>query len=364
MDNPPKNFAQMMLDIFQGKDPGGVLWQPRLEFWYDVNKKRGSLPEHLKDASLVDLYDYCHASIRYFSNPLQVRYKNAHITQSWVDEKSLRLTWETPVGILTEVLHYDEWNLSRYNSEYLLKSPVDFKVYEYILQDEEWTWDQEAYERDQQRVGERGVLQFYARRSPVQSLFIENMGFEATIYMMNDQPEVIDRYIEVRTQADEAMYATICHARPPIFNFGENIDANMDPPTIWRGHLLPYYRKRTDQLHAAGIKTSIHIDGAMKPLLREIQDCPTTAIEACTPLPQGDVTLEEIKAALGDRILLDGIPAVYFLPYFPIEELQACTREVVALFHPRLALGISDEIPPDGDIERVRMVGEWVEGLL
>ncbi len=37
-----------------------------------------------------------------------------------------------------------------------------------------------------------------------------------------------------------------------------------------------------------------------------------------------------------------------------------CTRKIVGLFHPRLALGISDEIPPDGDIERVRMIGELV----
>ncbi len=70
-----------------------------------------------------------------------------------------------------------------------------------------------------------------------------------------------------------------------------------------------------------------------------------------------------MKAALGDKVLLDGIPAVYFLPYFPEEELIACTKRVIELFHPRLALGISDEIPPDGDIERVRRIGEMVQEL-
>jgi hypothetical protein len=37
-----------------------------------------------------------------------------------------------------------------------------------------------------------------------------------------------------------------------------------------------------------------------------------------------------------------------------------CVRELVDRFYPRLILGISDEIPPDGDIERVRRVGEMV----
>jgi hypothetical protein len=33
------------------------------------------------------------------------------------------------------------------------------------------------------------------------------------------------------------------------------------------------------------------------------------------------------------------------------------------LFHPRLVLGISDEPPPDSDIERVRIVGEYIQSL-
>ncbi len=39
-------------------------------------------------------------------------------------------------------------------------------------------------------------------------------------------------------------------------------------------------------------------------------------------------------------------------------------KQVVELFYPRLVLGISDEIPPDGDIERVRLVSELVQELV
>lgn len=56
------NFRDVNLSIFQDEDPGSVLWQPRLEYWYDVNKKRGTLPEHLKESSLFDVYDYCYSS--------------------------------------------------------------------------------------------------------------------------------------------------------------------------------------------------------------------------------------------------------------------------------------------------------------
>ncbi len=356
-------FAQANLDIFLGKDPGRVLWQPRLEFWYNVNQARGTLPDHLKEASLLDIYDFCHASVRYFTWPLRVERKNVQVSEKWIDAKHRQVIWETPVGVLTETLHYDEWNLSAYNSEYRLKSPQDFPIWEYILQDETWVWDQEAYERDLAMIAGRGAPQFYFRRSPVQGLFIENMGFETAIFLLHDDPELIDHYVGVASEADDAMYAVLRKCPVTILNFGENIDAHMDPPAIWRKHLLPYYQKRVAQLHEAGKRTHIHVDGAMKPLIKMIRESPFTGIEACTPLPQGDVTLEEIKTALGDKVLLDGIPAVYFLPYFPEEELIACTKRIIELFHPRLVLGISDEIPPDGDIERVRRIGEMVAEL-
>lgn len=358
------NFAQINLDIFKGTHTGSILWQPRLEFWYQVNKARGSLPAHLKNASLLDLYDYVHGSIRYFTFPLKSRYSKVHFREERVDEKTVARTAVTPIGELHEALHYDEWNISRYNHEYFLKTPEDFRVYEYLLQDEEWYFDQEQYERDLAWVDGRGAPQFFFRRSPVQGLFIETMGFERAIFMLADHPEVVERYIEQAAAADNAMYDVLCKSPTPIFNFGENIDANMDPPSIWKRYLLPYYTRRIEQFHAAGKYTYIHIDGAMKPLVKLIPSSPFDAIEACTPLPQGDVTLEEVHSALGNKILVDGIPAVYFLPYYSQDELRACVERVVELFYPRLILGISDEIPPDGDIERVRMVGEWIEHLV
>ena len=84
-------------------------------------------------------------------------------------------------------------------------------------------------------------------------------------------------------------------------------------------------------------------------------------IEAATPLPQGDITLEKLKEAMGDTILLDGIPALLFLPEYSYEQLEECTNKILKLFSPNLILGISDEPPPPSDIEKVRFVSQIVE---
>jgi hypothetical protein len=357
-------FRDMTLAIFRGEDPGHVLWQPRLEFWYAVNQKRGTLPPHLADKSLMAIYDYCQASVRYFGGGLRQRQHEVQFRQEWLDDKRLRRFWETPLGTLTDVLHFDAWGLSAYNEEYRVKTPEDLRVLEFMLEHEEWYWDQEAYERSVAEVGERGAPQFFFRRSPLQNLFICEMGFENAIYLLHDHPQVIERYIEVQSRADDALYEVVAACPVPILSLGENIDAHMDAPPIWQHYHLPYYRRRTQQLHAAGKFVHIHVDGAMQPLVGLLRSCPWDGIEAATPKPQGDVSLEEIKQALGDLVLLDGVPAVYFLPTYSEAELLSCVRRLVELFYPRLVLGISDELPPDGDIERVRVVGELCRELL
>ncbi|WP_304941782.1 hypothetical protein, partial [Vallitalea guaymasensis] len=97
-------------------------------------------------------------------------------------------------------------------------------------------------------------------------------------------------------------------------------------------------------------------------LLPFAKTCGLDGIEAITPKPQGDVTLEEVKEALGDDIyLVDGIAAVLFDEIYHEEELIKQTEDLIRMFKDKLILGISDEISSTGDIERVKTVGRIVD---
>ena len=81
-----------------------------------------------------------------------------------------------------------------------------------------------------------------------------------------------------------------------------------------------------------------------------------------TPLHQGDVPLEEILESLGDDlILLDGIAAILFQDTYPEEMLMEQVETLLQKLGGRLILGISDEMPSLGDIERVKKVRDRVE---
>ena len=100
--------------------------------------------------------------------------------------------------------------------------------------------------------------------------------------------------------------------------------------------------------------------GYLKQLLPLVGETGLDGLECVTPAPQGDVTIGEMKEGMGDMFLRDGIPAVYMCPWTPLETLKTHVRELMEAFYPRLILGISDLLPANGDVERVRLVKEMV----
>jgi hypothetical protein len=187
------------------------------------------------------------------------------------------------------------------------------------------------------------------------------MGFEPTIYALHDHPVEVERFLEVMKETDDPVYEVVAESPIRIINFGDNLHAETMPPPLFRKYILPYYQMRSAQLHRAGKFTHAHWDGYLNTLLPFAKETGLDGLEALTPLPQGDVTLEEIKEALGDElILIDGIPATHFLEQTSYKELEKFTLKVLDMFSPNLILGISDEISPIGDIEKVRLVSEIV----
>jgi hypothetical protein len=145
-------------------------------------------------------------------------------------------------------------------------------------------------------------------------------------------------------------------------NYGDNLHGGTLPPNLFEKYVLPAYQRRSDSLHKAGKFTYSHWDGDCKPLLQYAKHCGLDGIEAITPVPQGDVTLDEMKAALGDEIfLIDGIAAILFNKTYPVEDLVNQVNRLIELFAPKLVLGISDEMPSRGEISRVRLVKEIVD---
>jgi hypothetical protein len=359
---PQMTFRERTLAIFARKPVDNIVYQPRIEHWYNVNKRHGTLPVRYEDMSLLDVYDDLGCSIRaypWFNCCLKAQ-DDPKVRVETCQRDGVHVTrWETPVGWIESHATYTE--LASHTKKFPVENRDDAKVMEYILRGRTWSFDRELFEQNDKLIGDRAAPMLYIPRVNLQRLFIEIMGFEGTLYAMYDDRPMVDRLVKAIDETDERIIDLLCDSPIQIINYGDNVDHHFIKPEVYEDYILPAYLARSERLHAAGKFVHAHWDGYIKNLLPYAQTSGLDGIEALTPVPQGDITIDEMKEALGDVILLDGIPMTCFLPHEPLEDLVAQTRKIIDLFSPNLILGVSDEPSPVCDIERVRLVAEMVD---
>ena len=361
-------FRQMNLNVFRGEALPHVFFQPRIEPWIHWHRLFGQLPPDEAALNVPAWFDRLDCSMRYvhyytgMPNPIVREFDPAVKVREHFAGTEGTVVYETPLGDLVEELTLtpdQEWRVTGF----AVKHVEDLARLRWLYAHTTFRFAAEAFAQGRALVGDRGEPQFWTARSPYQALAVDWMRYETFIYALADEPAEIASTLAVIDAAYDRLYEELCAAEDlHIVNFGENIHGHLIGRRPFEDLLLPFYVKRAGQLKAAGIYSHVHIDGAVRPLLPLLKDLPFDGIEALTPEPQGDVTLEEIAAHIGDKILLDGIPAVYFMDTYPREALMACVERLVALFHPRLILGVSDEVPEGTGAEamtRVKLVAEW-----
>jgi hypothetical protein len=361
-------LKDMNLRVFQGEPVPHVFFQPRFEPWFEWHRQFESLPPQLEGRTLREAYDMLGASMRtvhYYTgqpDPIVMEYDDAVRVSEQREGGRLRRRFETPHGPLFETQRYTVDRTWR-TVEFLAKTSEDLPALRWLLARRRFHFSEENFAAGAAYLGDRGVPQFWVPKSPYLALAQQLMKYEHFVYALADRRAMMEDIMAVIDASYEALYEELTGSgRLDILNFGENIAMAYLSPRYFERYLIPWYERRAGQLRAAGIFTHIHIDGNFRPLLPYLADLPFDGLEALTPEPQGDVTLEEMAAHLGDKVLLDGIPAVLFLEHYPREALAACVERIVDLFHPRLVLGISDELPEAGgeeSWERLRWVAAW-----
>lgn len=363
-------FREMNLNIFAGRPVPHVLFQPRFEPWYDWQKRAGLLPKKYQELGLLGTYDDLGCSMRYIHYytpiPDPVRREFLPPARVRVEGNGYEhiIIYETPLGELVEREKFtvdETWRTVGFP----VKNRDDLRKLRWLYQHTRYWFSVEHFQQGSQYIGERGEPQFWVPKSPYQALAQIWMTLEDLIYALADCPTEVEDTFRAIDEAYDPLYEQLTAASGivHIVNFGENIHDQLLSPRYFERYLIPFWEKRVGQLRKAGIFSHAHIDGYIRSILRYFPDLPFDGLEALTPTPQGDVEIEEIKAHIGDKVLLDGIPAVLFLPEYSREALMETVERIVKLFHPRLVLGVSDEVPQGAPaeeaIERIRMVADY-----
>lgn len=359
-----QNFAQLHRDICYKKANGKIIWQPRMDCWIDDKMfDDGELPGIYKGMSKVEIYRSlgCSARIYEYNACIKALYDDSIKTCNTVDGRVTTYTMETPVGSVTRILQTTPSSWASLVKKEWVETEEDLKIWTYIENHTNWAFDPKVFDEVKSVWGNLGSPAIFIPRVSMQKLYIDLMGVENAVYAIYDFEETVLEYFAALRECHFRLIDVINECPIELINFGDNIHSGTLSPELFEKYVLDEYKMRCDRLHKAGKFVYSHFDGDNKGLMEFYQQTGLDGIEAITPAPQGDVTLEDAKKYLGDMIMIDGIPAIYFNDTYPVETLIECVHKIIDLFAPNLILGISDEISSIGDIERIRIVGKIVD---
>jgi hypothetical protein len=210
-------------------------------------------------------------------------------------------------------------------------------------------------------IGDNGVVLCYTPRSPFMQMATTYVGIVNLVYLLADAPDEMARIFKImEARYDQAAELTI-NSPAECIMIPENLSSEVVGAGYYKRYLRPYEARWIQRIREAGKFSFIHMDGTLKGLINLVAETGFDVIEAVTPYPSGDLTIEAIAARMtGDTIIWGGLPGIVFTPSFGANEFDAHVKEVLSVMRrqPRYVLGVADQVPPDGLLERVGRVAE------
>jgi len=357
---------ELNLAIFEGK-ADAVLWQPRLETWLEHHRRNGTFPPRFRDRSDLEIYDALGCSVRYAASAGIDSYNDPDDVETIDHREDGRLyrTVRIPSGRITTV--YDEiWEGGHLANQRIAEFPVKtvegLRVLTELVERQRFRPNREAFTDAAEKMGHRGEPTLFLTSSGLTDLIKWYCGLADTYYLLYDHPAEVEAYLEACDRRDDRMIDAALELPCRLFNLGDHATNEFTPPPILVKYLLPRWQRIAARMSENGRFVHTHWDGHSRLMLPYLKQTRLHGVEALTPEPMGDMTLEEIKAAIGDRmVVLDLLPAILFLEQYTVAQVIDFARRVIDLFAPRLVLGISDEISQVGQIEKVEAVSELVD---
>lgn len=360
---------ELNIRIFEGT-ANAVLWQPRApEAWVAHHRRYGTLPERFRNLDDIAIYDALRCSPRYLASAGLIQYYDSPDVQhekKWLDDTHYADIIRIPEGELRtirQVVKIDDKVTNDRIVEFPVNTPESLRVLTALVKREHFRADIEKFNAAAQRVGHRAEPTLFLGSSGFTDLIKWHCGLLNTYYLLHDHRSMVEEYLEACDERDDRKIDAALQLPCRIFNLGDHATNEFTPPPILKRYLLPRWQKISQRMKAHNRFVHTHWDGHSRLILPYLKKTGLHGVEALTPKPMGDITLEEIKAAVGDMVVLDLIPAILFLPEYSVQEVVEFARRVIDMFAPRLILGISDEISPRGQIEKIEAVSELVDKM-
>ena len=352
----------------------------RIDLWYNYHSANDSLPLKYEGWSMIDILRDLVAGFQVVLDGQEVSTGSGgqvRIITLWEEQFSRDIQvvvhkedtittfeYNTPKGIISSKLEFNrtEGYMSGYVVESLFKSEQDYTAIEYLIENTTFIPDYHGYLRLSEVIGEDGVIMCGLRASPMQYIMRDLMGYETFFYELADNPQKIEHLYEVVKERWREQLDILANSPAEMLMICGNWTDGIHTP-VFRKYFAPWFREATEFLHSKGKLTRVHIDGEMRRLIPLFLETGIDVAEAWSPAPMTSVTTAELRKAWGDKVTIwGGLPTVIFEPMYSDEKFNAYVINLFKEIAPgyNFIVGMGDNFPIDGDIERIRRVSELI----
>lgn len=260
-------------------------------------------------------------------------------------EERFLLRIETPAGTLTEHSVIDPSYGSRWIRKYLIGGPEDYPAAEYLFRHTGFEPDYEPWRRAEAEMGDGGIVIGEIMPVPIVHIMVAFMGAEGLAQGLYEHPEAFDSLMEALGRQYDRQVELAAASPAEVIWFPDNVTATIVSPRLFERYCAPVYGRAMPVMRAAGKTPIAHYDGSIRPLLQHVARTDLPVIEAVTPMPMGDVTVAEAKAAWPGKVVWVNFPGCFFLE--PYDVIKAYALDLLRDAAPggRLVIGCTEDYP-------------------
>lgn len=268
--------------------------------------------------------------------------------------------WHTPKGDLVEQMVQDPIAKTSYRLRHRLDGEKAFEAYHALLDDLKYEPDYERAQKTFEKVGDTGLPTVDAPATPLQHILMWDLSVENALMAMYDRTDEMIELMRHMHQKNLEYYRIACAGPGEVIRPMEDTSSMLTGPAMYAEHCAAYLSEYGRIVHEHGKKFIVHMCGHLKEMLPIIKDIELDGIEAATPGPTGNVEPDEIRAALGDVIIMGGVDPTRYAIQGPEEMVKTLRERLNRIKGDRHFILGSEEIPVSARLDTVKAVGQMV----
>lgn len=354
---------ERLLAVYRGETPDCVPALADLSYWYAAHGGGKFIPGHTGDANqskiprLLELHRQTGAAIHLNLGTFFDEHYDENVrVRSDIDGDLYRHRFETPVGTVEEIRRWSTQTYSWPIIRHMVREVTDLKVIRYCFEHVSYSARWETYLEVDKLVGDLGLPLVQVPYTGMGFLISRYAGVERTVILAADYPEELEQTVDAINGAHEKVMRLMADGPSQVLFHSDNLSADVQSPRWLERYSGAYYRRMAEIAHQYGKPLVTHIDGRLRGLLRAVGEMGIDAADAVTPAPWGDLTPQQCRTEAGPKLVLSGgIPPDSFSSNTPLSRLDEQIEAWLELRHqsPAMIIGPGDQLPPDGDLDRV-----------